>query len=126
MKAAHICRYLLGFMFVVFGLNGFLHFIPMPPQPPGLAAVYMKVLSESHYMAPVFLLQLISGALLLANRYVPMALTLLGPIIVNILMFHILMAPAGIAPGIVATLLWFVVFAHHRRAFGRIFGPEGD
>ena len=119
--AALIARILLGLMFVIFGLNGFLHFIPQPPMAPGLARDYFTVLSASHYMVPVFLLQLTGGALLLVNRYVPLALVLLGPVLVNILMFHTLMAPAGIPPGLLATVLWLIVFYQHRAAFAGIF-----
>ena len=77
--AATISRYLLGLIFLVFGLNGFFHFIPMPP-PTGLAADYFRVLSTSGYMVPVFLLQLVGGVLLLLGRFVPLALVLLAPV----------------------------------------------
>jgi len=93
--AAIIARSLLGLLFLVFGLNGFLHFIPMPP-PTGLAGQYMGALFVSHYLVAVFLLQVAGGFLLLVNRFVPIGLVLLGPVIVNILLFHSLMAPEGL------------------------------
>ena len=114
--ASLICRLLLGVMFVVFGLNGFLHFIPMPP-PTGPAAEYFTVLSSTHYMVLVFLLQLVSGVLLLVNRFVPLALTLLAPVVVNILLFHVLMAPAGLPLALIATVLWIVTAYSVRSAF---------
>ena len=114
--ASLICRILLGVMFLVFGLNGFLHFIPMPP-PTGHAAEYFTVLSVTQYMVLVFLLQLVSGVLLLVNRFVPLALTLLAPIIVNILLFHALMAPAGLPLALIATVLWIVTAYSVRPAF---------
>ena len=119
--AARVARYLLGLMFVVFGLNGFLRFIPQPPPPAGLATQYLTVLGASHYMVPVFLLQLAGGVLLLANRFVPIALVLLGPVIVNILLYHALMAPAGLPPGLVALTLWLLVFYSVRSAFAGVF-----
>jgi putative oxidoreductase len=127
--AVLITRNLLGLIFLVFGLNGFLHFIPMPP-PTGLALQYMTVLSASHYFEPIFLLQAVGGALLLANRFVPIALVLLGPIIVNILLFHILMAPQGLPLALVTTALWLTVFYGVRQAFAGVFAarvqtPEG-
>ena len=122
--ATLIARNLLGVMFLVFGLNGFLRFIPQPP-PTGLALQYFSVLSASHYMVPVFLLQVIGGLLLLANRFVPLALVLLGPVIVNILLFHILMAPAGLAPGALASVLWGIVFYSIRDAFAGVFAARG-
>ena len=117
---AVISRYLSGLIFTVFGLNGFLHFIPMPP-PSGIAGQFIGALFVSHYLVPVFALQLIGGALLLANRYVAVALTLLGPVIVNILLFHVLMAPEGLPLAIVVAVLWCVVFASVRSAFAGIF-----
>jgi hypothetical protein len=104
-----ICRFLLGLMFFVFGLNGFLHFIPMGPMPTGLAGQFFVVMTQSHYMVPVSALQVIGGILLLINQFVPLALTILAPIIVNILIFHITMQPAGLPPGMVALILWIVV-----------------
>jgi uncharacterized membrane protein YphA (DoxX/SURF4 family) len=124
--AALIARNLLGLMFVVFGLNGFLHFIPQPPPPAGLASQFLGALGASHYMVPVFALQLVGGALLLANRFVPLALVLLGPVIVNILLFHVLMAPAGSAPGVVALALWGVVFYSVRDAFAGVFAMRPE
>jgi uncharacterized membrane protein YphA (DoxX/SURF4 family) len=118
--ATLIARILLSLLFLVFGLNGFLHFIPMPP-PSGLAGQYMGVLFVSHYLVVVFLVQVIGGALLLANRFVPLALILLGPILVNILLFHSLMAPAGLPLALLATALWGIVFYRVRRAFAGVF-----
>src|ERR1700704_4018570 len=103
---AVIARSLLGLIFLVFGLNGFLHFIPAPPPPPGTAGQVVGALFVSNYLVVVFLIQLISAVLLLSNRYVPIALTLLAPVIVNILLFHVLMAPSGLFMAIVVTVLW--------------------
>jgi putative oxidoreductase len=113
-----IARFLLGLIFLVFGLNGFLHFIPSSP-PSGTAGQFVGALFVSHYLIPIFLLQVISAVLLLVNRYVPLALTLLAPIIVNILLIHILMLPSGLALALalVVTVLWIVVFLSVRSAF---------
>jgi putative oxidoreductase len=115
-----IARFLLGLIFLVFGLNGFLHFIPAPPPPTGAAGQFVGALVVSHYLVPIFLLQAISAVLLLVNRYVPLALTLLAPIIVNILLIHILMLPSGLAPAIVVAVLWIVVFLSVRSAFAGV------
>jgi len=117
---ALIARYLLGFIFLVFGLNGFLHFI-RSALPSGTAGQFVGALVASNYLVVVFLLQLVSAILLLVNRHVPLALTLLAPIIVNILMFHVLMAPSGLAPAIVVTVCWIVVFLSVRSAFAGLF-----
>src|SRR6202023_95294 len=111
-----IARFLLGFIFLVFGLNGFLHFIPAAP-PSGIAGQFVGALFVSHYLVPIFLLQIVSAVLLLLNRYVPLALTLLASIIVNILLFHILMLPSGLALALVVTVLWILVFLGVRSAF---------
>ena len=115
-----VARYFLGFIFFVFGLNGFLHFIPVPP-PTGVAAQFMGALYVSNYLILIFLLQLIPAVLLLVNRYVPLALTLLGPVIVNILCFHAFMAPSGLPLAIVVTVLWGLVFYGFRSSFAGIF-----
>jgi putative oxidoreductase len=114
--ASLVARYLLGFIFLVFGLNGFLHFIPMPP-PSGVAGDFMIALYLSHYLVIVFLLQLIPAVLLLINRFVPLALTLLAPVIVNIFCFHAFMAPSGLPMAIFVALLWILVALGVRSAF---------
>ena len=119
-----VAQILLGLAFVVFGLNGFLHFIPQPPMPDGLMKQFTDVMTTSHYMAFVCGVQVISGVLFLVNRFVPLALTLIGPVIVNILVFHILIAPASIGPGIFVTICWFIVFFRHRAAFAGIFDAK--
>jgi hypothetical protein len=121
----HIARCLLGLIFVVFGLNGFLRFIPTGPMPPGYAGQFLGAILDSHYVAAVCLFQLVGGILFLVNRYIPVALTLTGPIIVNILLFHVFMAPAGIGPGVVVTVLWLLVFYRVRSAFAGIFQSRG-
>lgn len=119
--AVVICRLLMGLVFVVFGLNGFLHFIPQPPNPPGLMSDFFRVMMESHYLVLPFTIQLLCGILFLAGQYIPLALVLIGPVIVNILMFHVLLAPAGIAPGLVVAILWCVVAYANRDALAGIF-----
>lgn len=118
--AATISRYLLGLIFTVFGLNGFLHFIPQPPVPEPMAIQFFTVMIGSHYMVLVFLLQVIAGLLLLTNRFVPLALTLLAPILVNILLFHSLMNPEGLPLALIVTVLWIIVFSRVRGAFAPI------
>ena len=111
-----IARYLLGLLFTVFGLNGFLHFLPMGSVPP-LAGQFFGAMVQSHYMAVVFALQLICGLMLLANRYVPLALTILGPIIFNIILFHVFMEPSGLLLAALVTVLWAVVAWRARSVF---------
>jgi putative oxidoreductase len=124
MKTAYtLARILLGLLFLVFGLNGFLHFISMPP-PSGLAGQYVGTLFASHYLVAVFLIEVTSSFLLLVNRFVPAALVLLGPVLANILLFHFLMAPDGLPLALVATLLWAVVFWRVRTAFAGIFRAQ--
>ncbi len=118
--ASSIARILLGLLFLTFGLNGLFHFIPMPP-PTGLAGQYIGALFVSHYLLPIFLLQIIGGALLLANRFVPFALLLLGPVLVNILLFHFLMAPEGLPLALLTTVLWSIVFFRVRHSFTGVF-----
>ena len=120
---ALIARILLGFVFLVFGLNGFLHFIPMPP-PEGVAGQFLGALFVSHFLVVVFLLQLLTAILLLVNRYVPLALTLLGPVLANIVLFHVFMAPAGLPLPIILSVLWLVVAYQHRAAFAGLFSAR--
>jgi putative oxidoreductase len=115
-----IARYLAGLIFLVFGLNGFLNFIPLPP-PAGLAGQFMGALYASHYLWVIFAFQLIAGALLLVNRYVPLAVAVLAPVIVNILSFHALMAPSGLPLALFVAILWAVIFVNVRPAYAGLF-----
>jgi uncharacterized membrane protein YphA (DoxX/SURF4 family) len=117
-------RVLLGLMFFVFGLNGFLNFIPAPP-PTGLAGQFLGAMFVSHYLSAVFALQLVAGVFLLANRFVRAALVILAPILVNIALFHACLAPAAFAPAVVAIALWSVVFYPERSAFSALLAVKG-
>src|SRR5436190_16598487 len=116
-----IARILLGLIFFVFGLNGFLGFLNMGPMPTGLAGQFMGALYLSHYYWLVAALQVIGGALLLVNRFVPLALVLLGPVIVNIICYHVFLNPSGAVPAVVVTVLWLIVFYGKRQYFSGIF-----
>ncbi len=118
--ASTIARYLLGLIFLVFGLNGFLHFIPMPP-PKGLAAQFGGAIFASHYWVVIFSIQVLGGVLLLVNRFVPLALILLGPVIVNIFFFHALMAPEGLPLAIVVVALWSILAVRYKQYLSGIF-----
>jgi|ERR1700752_1970723 len=119
-----IARILLGVLFLVFGLNGFLNFLSMGPPPSGLAGQFIGALFQSHYYWVIAALQVVAGVLLIVNRYVPLALVLLGPIIVNILLYHIFLMPQGFPLAIVATILWFIVYYGYRYYFSGIFSPR--
>jgi putative oxidoreductase len=113
-----IARFLLGLIFLVFGLNGFFHFLPMSPPPSGTAAAqFFGALYVSNYLVVIFVIQIVGAILLLLNRYVPLALTLLASIIVNVLLFHLLMAPSGLPLAIIVTVLWVLVFLNVHSAF---------
>ncbi len=118
--AAMIARILLGLIFVVFGMNIFLQFIPTPPMPAGPMKDFSTSLFVTHFIHVVGFFQVLTGLMLLVNRYVPLALTLLAPVIFNILLTHLLMAPSGIGPGLVATILWFIVFWRVRSSFSGV------
>jgi putative oxidoreductase len=121
--AVLIARILLGLLFVVFGLNGFLNFIH-GPMPTGVAGQYLAVMGGTFYIHFVFVVQLVAGLLLLSGQFVPLALVLLGPVIINILLFHVSMQPSGLPPGLFAAVLWFIVFFGVRRAFAGIFAQK--
>ena len=118
--ASVIARYLAGLIFFVMGLNGFLHFIPLPP-PAGVAGQFMGALYVSHYLWVIFAFQVIAGVLLLVNRYVPLAVAVLAPVIVNILSFHAFMAPSGLPMALFVAVLWTVIFVEVRPAFSGLF-----
>ncbi|WP_263415527.1 hypothetical protein [Terriglobus albidus] len=118
-----IARYLLGLMFTVFGLNGFLNFIPAPPPANPLALQFFGAVSMSHFAAFFFAVQLIGGLLLLSGFFVPLALTLLAAELYNILAFHLTLSP-GIAPALVAVVLWILVFLQYRESFRGILAAK--
>ena len=117
-----IARTLLGLIFVVFGLNAFLQFIHMPP-PQGLAGDFMKALFASHYFYAVAILQIAGGALCLLGKFVPLGLTLLGPVIVNILLFHIFLQPSGLLLAVVVSVLALFLLWANRQAFSGLIKP---
>jgi uncharacterized membrane protein YphA (DoxX/SURF4 family) len=123
--ASLIARILLGLIFLVFGLNGFLHFIPMPP-PTGVAGQFFGSIFASHYWVVIFGVQVIGGLLLILNRFVPLALVLLGPVIVNIFFFHALMAPAGLPLAIVVVLLWAIAATRNKRHLAGVFAQRSE
>ena len=116
-----LVRYLLGFIFFVSGVNGFLQLIPQPPVPPA-AGAFMGALAATGYMFPLIkIVETVAGGMLLSNRFVPLALALLAPGLVNIVLFHLLMAPNGILMAAVVSILFLVTFAGYRQAFAGIF-----
>jgi putative oxidoreductase len=118
--ASVIARYLAGVSFLVIGLNGFLNFIPLPP-PGGIAGQFMGALYVSHYLWVIFAFQVIAGVLLLVNRYVPLAVAVLAPVIVNILVFHALVAPNGLPLALFVAVVWAAIFIDVRPAFSGVF-----
>jgi putative oxidoreductase len=123
--AALIVRVLLGLVFLVFGLNAFLQFLN-GAIPGGLAGEFLQALFQSHYVLAVGAVQALGGALLLINRYVPLALTILGPVIINILLYHLLLNHEGIGGALIVAVFWSVLFFHYRQHFSGIFTAKAS
>lgn len=115
--ATIIVRLLMGLMFLVFGLNGFLNFMPAPKDMPVDQMAVLGSLMKAGYITVVSGAELIVGVLLLINRFVPLALALLAPIIVGILTYHIALAPSSIGPGIVVLIMELFLAWAYRNAF---------
>jgi len=115
-RAATVARYVLAIGFIVFGANAFLNFMS-PPEVGEQGGQFMGLLFESGYFNAIAILKIAAGVLLLLGRFVPLGLTLLAPILVNILLFHVAFDPKGIGMGLVFTVLWLLVFSRHTSAF---------
>ncbi|HEY6413056.1 MAG TPA: hypothetical protein VIX42_05185 [Edaphobacter sp.] len=118
--ASLVARILLGLIFLIFGMNGFLHFIPGQP-PTGLAGDFLRALLQSHYDLFISAVELASGVLLLINRFVVLALVLIAPVIVNILLFHIFLLRSGLFVAIFVAILWGTIALHKRRHLAPLF-----
>jgi putative oxidoreductase len=118
-----IARILLGLIFVFFGSNGFLHFLPMPPLPQGVTGEYLHAFFASGYVYVISGFQVAGGLLLLIGRFVPLGLTILAAIIVNIWAFHLLMAPEGLPPAVVVAILELFLVWSYRDRFAGILRP---
>ena len=115
--ATAILQRVLGFIFLAFGLNGFVQFIPPMPMPNPAMEMFVG-LAATHYMLPLlFITQAVSGALLLVGLFVPLALTLLAPIVLNILLFHLFLAPAGLPVAIIVVALEVYLAWAYRDSF---------
>ena len=118
--ATLIARILLGLIFVVFGSNGFLHFIPQPPMPEAAVAFFGGMAATGYMLPLLFGTQVVGGALLLIGM-VPLALVVLGHIIVNIVAFHAFIAPDGMPLAIVVSLLALFLAWRHWASFRPLF-----
>jgi len=125
-KLPTAARLLLGLVFTVFGLNGFLHFLPAPPLS-GAAGDFAGALFATGYMFPLIKgTEVVAGLALLGNRFVPLALAVLAPIVVNIVAFHGILAPAGLVlPVVLAALELYLAYAY-RNAFAPMLAATVD
>ena len=120
--AVVIARTLLGIIFVVFGLNGFLHFLPQPEMPQAASAFFGALAATGFMLPTLFAAQVVGGALLLLGM-VPLALVILAPVIVHIVEFHVFLAPGGLPLAIVVAALGLFLAWTHRRAYRPLFAP---
>jgi putative oxidoreductase len=118
-----IARALLGLVFVVFGSNGFFHFLPMPELPHDLAGDFLRAFLVSHYVYAVAACQVLGGLFLLVGRFVPLGLTILGPVIVNILLFHIFLAAEGLPLALIIVAIFVFLLWRYWAAFAAIVRP---
>lgn len=114
-------RIVLGLVFTVAGTSIVFFLAGAPPPMPGLAGAFQDVFFRSHWVVFVDAVEAVAGILLLINRFVPLALVLLGAVIANILAFHLTMQPQTIAPALVVLALWIVLAHHHRATLAPLF-----
>jgi uncharacterized membrane protein YphA (DoxX/SURF4 family) len=118
-----IARSLLGLVFVVFGLNKFLHFIPNPPEPSAAMDFFGALFRTGYFIPLLATTETVSGVLLLTGRLVPLALILLAPVIVNIFMFHLFLSPSGLQIAVILAILEVALAWMHREAYAPLFAP---
>ena len=116
-----VARILLGLVFLAAGVSGFVLISHPPAPPPGLAGAFQDVFFRSRWVLFVDAVEAVAGALLLANRYVPLALAALAAVIANIIVFHLTMAPAGLPIAAVVATLWAILAYRHRSSFAPLF-----
>ena len=121
---ALIARILLGLVFFISGAAILLKLMPMQAMP-GVEGVFVGVLISTKYIYVIKCIEALGGALLLLNRYVALGLVLLGPIIVNIFLFHALMVPSGLPMAIVLVLLWGILFWTRKASFAGVLASKG-
>jgi putative oxidoreductase len=114
--ATIIIRSLFGLVFTVFGSNSFLHFMRMPPMP-GPAGDFIGAMYQTGYLYVVAACQVLGGLILLSGRFTPLGLTLLGPVIVNILCFHIFMNHQGLPVALVVAAFALFLLWRNKSAF---------
>ena len=121
--AVLIARILLGVIFVVFGLNGFLQFLPQPEMPQAAIAFFGGLAASGFMLPTLFATQVVGGALLLLGM-VPLGVVILAPVIVHIVEFHVFLAPAGLPLALVVAALELFLAWTHRWAYRPLFAPS--
>lgn len=125
-KAPAAARLLLGAAFLLFGLNGFFHFLPMPPAT-GQAGAFLGALGATGYLFPLIKgTEVVAGLLLLSGRFVPLALTVLAPVVVNIVAYHAALAPAGLGLPLVLTALGVYLAYAYRASFAGVLAQNAQ
>lgn len=123
-KAKLIVRILLGLMVLIFGLNKFLQFMPMPPMPEA-AGEFMGALVKSGYLlVAVAIVEIITGIMLLTNRFQPLALIILFPVLLNAFLFHLFLDPAGIGAALLAISMNIFLFFTNKEAYKSLLSPK--
>ena len=123
--ASTIARYLLGLIFVVFSLNFWLHFMPIPMPPEGSnAANFMGAIYMSGFLTVVKVLELVSGLLLLAGKFINLALAILGPIVINIVLYHVVILGAGYGMAVVLCVLALVALLSRKEFLGSLLAAK--
>ena len=125
-KLPTVGRVFLGLVFFVFGLNGFLHFLPQPPIPAGAASLLGAMIGSGYLLAFVKATEVLVGALLLANRFVPLALTILAPIVLNIVAVHTFLAPEGLPVAVVVLALEIYLAWTYRAVFAPMLHAKNE
>lgn len=119
-------RILLGLFFLVFGLNGFFQFLPQPEFPEPATRMVGALAETGYFFVFLKLTETTCGFFLLIGRFVPLALTVLAPVVANIIMFHLFLAPAGILPGALALALGVFLAWAYRRSFVGVLDPNAQ
>lgn len=125
-KIVLVMRLLLGIIFLVFGLNGFFGFLQMPPMPESAMSFLGGLMGAGYFFPVLKITEIICGALLLAGIYVPLALVVLAPVILNIVLFHLFLAPGGMLLPVVILVLELALAYHYRTAWDGVLQKKAD